>query len=113
MIAAGKLERKITIERRLQADAEDKPAFVDGFVCRAQVKPIKASERLSEGPIAECDLEFVIRYSSEVRNLSPKDQIKYAGVDGVMRFYDIAEVTEIGFHEELSIKAKLRDRVNG
>ncbi len=115
---AGRLDRRIDIQRGTPtASASGEPQFAwINIVSRlpASIAPVQGSERLETPQITASEqVEFRIRYSMEVSDLSPKDRIIYPAVNGSedipnRSIYDVAAVNEIGRREGLRIIALRR-----
>lgn len=103
MIAAGKLDREIQIEREV-ISARDSiggqtVSWVTEFVTRAQVVPISGSEALKAGAERATRIaKFVIRWL----DINEKDRILFDGLT-----YDIMHFREIGRKEGLEILAQV------
>lgn len=84
------------------------------------MSPVRGDERFSAPEIAAFEqIEFRIRYSADVADLSPKDRIIYpalsadspAEVPAARRIHDILAVLEIGRREGLQIITQRRPDV--
>jgi SPP1 family predicted phage head-tail adaptor len=117
----GRLDRKITIQRKAVAFADDGSeveAWTDLAANRwASVSPVSGDERFSVPEIAaNQQTEFLIRWSSTVEGLTPKDRIIYPVVPATSpetpvpdtSIYDIAAVHEVGRRKALRIIAVRR-----
>lgn len=106
-LAAGKLDRRITLERfTATPDAYNEPekSWLTLGVRSASYEPLSDGERFRAGETAaNASARFVIRYSSVVADLNPKDRLVFEGVT-----YDIVRVKEIGRREGLEITAAAR-----
>jgi len=104
---AGPLDRRIVIQRAsTSTDAFNEPVetFADLATVWASAKPVRDSERLANGQtLADISYRFVIRYSSTVADVNPKDRITFDD-----RTFDINAVKEIGRREGLEITATAR-----
>lgn len=82
-MAAGKLDRKITIQRKTvtvsdSGDSVETWANVTPLRRSASMWPFRATEAFSAPErTAYEQIEFRIRYSSEVASLSPQDRVIY------------------------------------
>lgn len=99
----GELNRRIEIERA--TTAHDGLAQVQTWsslaTVWAKVTPVSDAERWRSGSVgASVTHRFLIRYSSQVAGLNPKDRLQYDG-----RTYDISGVKEVGRREGLEITA--------
>jgi SPP1 family predicted phage head-tail adaptor len=107
-MAAGKMDRRIRIERATASD--------DGFTSAgektwatladvwAEVTPVSDGERWRAGEVAaHVTHRFRIRYSSTVAGITPADRIIYQG-----DAFNISGVKEIGRREKLEITASAR-----
>lgn len=107
MNRASTLDRRLTLRRAtVTADAYNEPVEVwaDLATVWGSRKDIGDGERWRAAEIgAEITTRFVIRWSSEVASLSPKDRLIEGG-----REYDIHGIKEIGRREALEITAKAR-----
>jgi SPP1 family predicted phage head-tail adaptor len=108
----GKLDRRITIQRRtVTQDNAGEPieTWTDLSVRRpASVAPLTGSERLvGENIIAKEQVQFRIRWSTVVADLSPLDRIIYPSSDSPneSHIYDIIQASEVGRREEIMIMA--------
>lgn len=105
---AGKLDRRITIERfTTTRDAFNNPIETWApLVTRtpAAKLDIRDSERWTAQEVgAEITTRFQIRYSSVVADVNPKDRVLYDG-----KTYGIVGVKEIGRRDGLEITAAAR-----
>lgn len=104
MIEAGDLDRRIVIERfGVSRDAMNNP--VEAWTPLARVwaskRDVSDAERVRSAAVAAViTTRFVIRRSSRVQSVNPKDRITM----GTM-VYDIVGVKEIGRREGLEISA--------
>lgn len=107
MIEAGKLDRRITIQRATFTRndmGEQIPAWSTLATVWAEAKPVSDGERVKAREVsAEISMRFTIRWSTTVGGVNPKDQVVYAG-----RTYDIVGVKEIGRREGIEISAMAR-----
>lgn len=107
MDAAGKLDRRVTIQRAAtvtNALGEAVPTWADLATVWAAKQEIRDSERFDAQQLAaEISMRFRIRYSPKVADVSPKDRLIFEA-----RTYDIAAVKEIGRREGLELTARAR-----
>lgn len=105
---AGKLDRKIVIQRFTSTlDSYNEPVLSWSTLATrsASYQPISDGERFRAGETAAtASARFVIRYSSAVSTLNPKDRLTFEGVA-----WEILRVKEIGRREGLEITAGARD----
>lgn len=115
----GRLDRRIDIETftATQLPSGQQVESWSKLVSRraASVTPVGGGERFTADQfVARQQVEFRIRYSSVVANVSPLDRIIYpASTDAESpslepQIYDIIEVSEIGRREGLRIIAARR-----
>jgi head-tail adaptor len=117
----GRLDRKITIQRKAVTFADDGSeveAWTDLAANRwASVSPVSGDERFQQPQLlARQQVEFQIRWSSDTADLNPKDRIVFPPVAETSpptaipdaSIYDIVEVHEIGRREGLKIIAVRR-----
>jgi SPP1 family predicted phage head-tail adaptor len=115
---AGRLDRKITIQRKTTTVEESGQAtetWADLAANRwAAVLPLAGDERFAVPEIgANQQAEFQVRWSSSIAGLTPKDRIIYPIPDDTSpatpipdtSVYDVAAVHEIGRREGLRIIA--------
>lgn len=110
---AGTFDRLITLQRKsVTQSASGAPSETwTTLVAKrwASVKPVRGSERFSEPQIAaRQQVEFRIRWSENVADLSSQDRIIYPATTSTPSgsdVYDIIEVNEIGRREGLQIIA--------
>jgi len=104
---AGKLDRRITLQRFTSTvDAYNEPVLTWAplAVRWASYEPLSDGERFRAGETAaDASARFVIRWSSEVSSLNPKDRLTFEGVT-----YQILRVKEIGRREGLEITTSAR-----
>lgn len=106
---AGKLDRRISIVGKFatgQFDEWNNPIMADGQSIRvwAQRTDLSDAERVRAQQVgATITTRFLIRYSSQVRNVDPTYRVEFDG-----RTYDISAVKEVGFREGLEITAAAR-----
>lgn len=106
-IAAGRLSRRITIERATTAKNdlnEDVATWSTLTTVWAEATPLSDGERIRAQEVAaQISMRFVIRWSPIVAGIDPRDRIVYAG-----RLYDVWGVKELGLREGLEISANAR-----
>jgi head-tail adaptor len=117
----GRLDRKITIQRKAVTFADDGSeveAWTDLAASRwASVSPVSGDERFSVPEIAaKQQTEFLIRWSGTVEGPTPKDRIIYPVTPVTSpetqtpdtAIYDIVAVHEVGRRQALRIIATRR-----
>jgi SPP1 family predicted phage head-tail adaptor len=106
-IAAGKLDRKIVLQRFTSTvDSYNEPVLSWSTLATrsASYEPISDGERFRAGETAAtASARFVIRYSSAVSTLNPKDRLTFDGDT-----WQILHVKEIGRREGIEISATVR-----
>jgi SPP1 family predicted phage head-tail adaptor len=106
LLAAGKLDRRVTVERATSTTDEHGEAVLvwgEHAVRWASVKPAPGTERFqNEETAAEAPMRFVFRYEADL--VTVEDRILHE--DG--RRYFIASVTEIGRREGWEVLATAR-----
>lgn len=119
---AGRLDRFITIQRKVVTQ-DDAGETIETWSTIALAKPaswgpIVGDERFNAPQfLATEQVEFRIRYSPEVADLSPQDRIIYpalasaSDVPETRRIYDILDPSEIGRREGIKIKCARRPDV--
>lgn len=99
---AGKLDRKIVIQRFTSTlDSYNEPVLSWSTLATrsASYEPISDGERFRAGETAAtASARFVIRYSSAVSTLNPKDRLTFDGDT-----WQILHVKEIGRREGIEI----------
>lgn len=105
---AGELDRRIVILLPQETGRDDwnNPIIERVEVARVWAKKtdVRDSERIRAQEVgATITTRFVIRYSSQVRNVDPTHLIAFDG-----RVYDISAVKEVGRREGLEITATAR-----
>jgi head-tail adaptor len=111
---AGRLDRKITIQRKattLSDTGEQEESWSSLATNRsASVMPVSGTERFGGEQIESSQqVEFRIRWSENVADLSPLDRVVYPSSDATdspslgSSVYDVLAVNEIGRHEVLQI----------
>lgn len=110
-IRAGELDRRITLQRATVAPNEfNEPVETWSDLARVWAKytPVADGERFRAGErAAEVQARFLIRWSSQVASVNPKDRLVFDG-----RIYAITNVKEIGRREGLEITAGGRGDVD-
>jgi SPP1 family predicted phage head-tail adaptor len=106
-LAAGKMDRRITLERfTTTLDQYNEPIKAWGAIATraASYEPLSDGERFSASETAaNASARFVIRYSSAVADLNPKDRLIFES-----EAWEIVRVKEIGRREGLEITAGTR-----
>ncbi len=115
-MAAGKLDRRIRIERATAVDDgyQTRPgAWAELATVWAQFIPMSGKEAREQlGREATMPASFRIRWSSRTADVSPADRVRYpAGEAG--RIYEIKAVNEIGRREGLELVTLASDRPTG
>jgi head-tail adaptor len=111
---AGRLDRRVTIQRKsivLADSGEQIESWASLSTNRpASVTPVSGAERFGGDQIeSRQQVEFRIRWSMDVADLSPLDRIVYPSSDATdspslgSSFYNVLAVNEIGRHEVLQI----------
>jgi head-tail adaptor len=113
---AGKLDRRITIQRHTITHSPTGAPIATWHVLAlrrpASVAPVAGAERYTgEQQIGHEQVEFQIHWSAEVAALSPKDRIVYPALTEaspleeppLRSIYDVLAVHEIGRNEGLQI----------
>lgn len=104
---AGSLDRRLTIERATETrDAFNEPVLTWAPLATvwAGYTPVSDGERFRAGErAADISARFVIRHSSQVAGLSPKDRAVFEGAA-----YDILNVKEVGRRVGLEITCAAR-----
>ena len=95
-LAAGKLDRRVTLQRYGETGRDEMNAPVvewsDLATVWASYEPIRDGEKFRAGETAAgLSARFVIRYSSHVADVNPKDRLVFSGVT-----YAIVGVKETG-----------------
>lgn len=126
-MAAGKLDRKITIQRKTETQlpsGEPVEAWANLAVRRSASKwPYKGAEGFAP-PVTTAyeQIEFRVRYSADVAALSPKDRIIYPALTEAQAadvgyaiparsIHDVLAVLEINRREGLKIITQRRPDV--
>lgn len=107
-IRAGDIDRRIRIERASITQDPGSGENVENWALLAEVwaskRDVSDRERVAAAEVAaEITTRFVIRWSSQVSDVNPKDRI---GFDG--RTYGIEAVKVVGRREGLEISATAR-----
>jgi SPP1 family predicted phage head-tail adaptor len=106
-LAAGKMDRRITLERFTETvDQFNEPVKAWGALATrwASYEPISDGERFRAGETAAtASARFVIRHSATVADLNPKDRLTFDGAA-----WQILHVKEIGRREGIEISATVR-----
>jgi SPP1 family predicted phage head-tail adaptor len=104
---AGKLDRKITLQRSTETrDEYNEPVKTWATLATrsASYEPLSDGEKFSASETAaEASARFVIRWSSAVATLNPRDRLLYEGDT-----WEILRVKEMGRREGLEITAGAR-----
>lgn len=115
---SGRLDRRITIQRSTSTPSDSgEPELEWGDLAAvwAWMAPVRGSERFTNPQlVAEEQIEFRIRYSATVADLTPLDRIIYPSLSGSLptkRVHDILAVHEIGRREGLQIITQRRPDV--
>jgi SPP1 family predicted phage head-tail adaptor len=117
----GRLDRKVTIQRKVDTfsdDGSEVETWTDLAANRwASVSPVSGDERFAVPEIgATQQTEFLVRWSSTLEGLTPKDRIIYPVTPVTSpetptpdtSVYDIAAVHEVGRRQALRIIATRR-----
>lgn len=84
MLAAGKLDRRVTLERfttTKDAFNNDVEAWAPLATVWAAYEPIRDGEKFRAGETAAgLSARFTIRYSAQVADLNPKDRLTFKGI---------------------------------
>ena len=106
-LAAGKLDRKIVLQRFTSTrDEFNEPVLTWATLATrsASYEPLSDGERFRAGETAaNASARFVIRYSAAAADLDPKDRLTFEGVT-----YEIVRVKEIGRREGIEITTSVR-----
>jgi SPP1 family predicted phage head-tail adaptor len=105
---AGKLDRRITLERATKAQDEyGEEVLTWGTLATvwASFKPVSDGERMAAREVsAELTARFQIRWDSAWSDLSAQDRLIFDG-----KTYSISGVKEIGRREGIEITAAVRN----
>jgi head-tail adaptor len=117
----GRLDRKITIQRKAVSFADDGSeveTWTDLAASRwASVGPVSGDEKFSVPQVnAHQQTEFLVRWSDTIAGLTPKDRIIYPRVPATSpetpipdtSIYDVSAVHEVGRRQALRIIATRR-----
>lgn len=107
-MAAGKLDRKITIQRKtsVQLDSgEPVDTWANLAVRRsASMWPFKGDEKFSAPErVAYEQVEFRVRYSADVAALTPKDRVLYPALTEAQAADSGYEIPARSVHEILAV----------
>jgi hypothetical protein len=107
-MAGGKLDRKITIRRKsvtYSNSGEPVEAWANLALRRsASMWPFKATEAFSEPETTAYEqIEFRVRYSSDVASLSPQDQVVYPALTEEQAADDEYSIPERSIHDILGV----------
>lgn len=120
---AGKLDRRITIQRKtttLSASGEPVETWsvVGTTRMAAQMMPVRGEERLTAPPqlVGQEQIEFRMRWHSAVAELTPLDRVIHPALDEASplnepetrQIHDVLAVHEIGRREGLRIITQRR-----
>lgn len=113
---SGSLDRRVTIQRKTEtaSDSGEPVETWENLVLRrsASMWPVRGDERFgAPQEVASDQIEFRIRYSSDVADLSPLDRIIYPALDAdedpddapTRYIHDVLLVQEIGRREGFKI----------
>lgn len=108
-MSAGKMDRRITLQRASETDdgfsSAGEKTWSDLATVWAEVEQISDGERWRAGAVeATVTHRFRIRYSSAVSDLGPEDRVLYQG-----REFNISAVKELGRRKKLEITASAED----
>ena len=107
-LSAGKMDRKIVLQRfteTFDSYNESVKTWATLATRWASYEPISDGERFrASETAATLSARFVIRYSSAVATLNPKNRLTFDGTT-----YEILHVKELGRREGLEITAGARD----
>lgn len=109
--AAGKRNRRITIQRAFNTQDPDSGENIKSWGTLATVWADKgyrsAKEGMTAGEVQAIRvLRFEILWSGTVDDVSPLDRIEFPVGSGVL--FDISEVNEIGYREGIELFAAAR-----
>lgn len=111
---AGSLDRTVTIQRKAVTQSESgEPVETWTTLARraASMRPVRGDERFAAPQIgAQEQIEFRVRYSTDMAALSPQDRVIYPALavenpetPAERQIHDIVAVHEIGRREGLQI----------
>lgn len=119
----GRLDRRIVIQRKTQTlDAYGSPVetWTELSTRWAALTPVNGDERFSTPEInASQQVEFLVRWSSSIADLTPQDRILYPVPSGDSpeipdaSVYDLVAVHEVGRREALRIIATRQPDLQG
>lgn len=119
----GRLDRLITIQRKTSTasdsgEPQDTWTTIAPLRRPASMAPVRGDERFNIPQISALEqIEFRIRYSSDVAALSPQDRIIHPALSAdspepaVRKIHDVLAVHEIGRREGLQIITQRRPDV--
>ena len=117
---SGKLDRRITIMRATESQsASGEPQIVWSILAGrwASVRPLSGSERWAAPQvIAQDQVEFQVRWSADILDLTPRDRIVYPALDvgdpldeiPDTHIYELLAVNEVGRREGFKLIATRR-----
>jgi SPP1 family predicted phage head-tail adaptor len=110
------LDRKIVIQRSMTTNSdsgEPIETWTDVATRRAEILPVRGDERFGGDQwVAKEQVEFRVRWSIDVANVSPLDRVIYpVGSSTDANTYDVMAVHEMGRHVGLRIMAARRSDV--
>lgn len=116
---AGQLDRMITLQRKTETYSPSGApieAWSDiAYRRHAKYRPVRGDERFGAQYVAKEQVEFTIRYSPDVADISPLDRIVYPARQDTNppenTIFDIMAVHELGRREGLRIMAARRTDV--
>jgi SPP1 family predicted phage head-tail adaptor len=117
MMRAGQLDRMITLQRKTETYSPSGAPIVAwsdiAYRRHAKYRVVRGEERFSAAQyVAKEQIEFTIRYSEQVADLSPLDRIVYPARQDANppenTIFDIMAVHELGRREGLRIMAARR-----
>lgn len=110
MISAGKLDRRIALQRYMETrDDFNNPVLTWAALATvsASKEDIRDSERMAAQETgSEITTRFQIRWSTAVADLNTKDRLEFPIDSG--RYFNIVAVKEIGRREGIEISAAAR-----
>lgn len=107
-VAAGKLDRKVTIQRKSLTNSdsgEPVETWANLAVRRsASMWPFRATEGFAEPETTSYEqIEFRVRYSSDVASLSPQDRVIYPALTDEQAADDNYEIPARSIHDVLGV----------